>query len=70
MLEPALRQYRNEHRFLSQQETEEHVRCWEEVCTRLCFSSRMNAIFLHTYLRLCGDQISAKVHGCLDSGAD
>ena len=29
-----------------------------------------SAIFPHTYLRECGDQIAAVVHGCLDSGAD
>ncbi|QVL56312.1 MAG: hypothetical protein KFB95_03705 [Simkaniaceae bacterium] len=29
-----------------------------------------SAIFPHTYLSSCGDQIAAVVHGCLDSGAD
>ena len=33
-------------------------------------SSGGSAIFPHTYLELCGDQIAAVVHGCLDSGAD
>jgi len=29
-----------------------------------------SAIFPHTYLSKCGDQIASVVHGCLDSGAD
>jgi len=29
-----------------------------------------SAVFPHTYLSDCGDQIAAVVHGCLDSGAD
>ncbi len=29
-----------------------------------------SAIFPHTYMRECGYQIAAAVHGCLDSGAD
>ncbi|NGX50630.1 MAG: hypothetical protein K1060chlam2_00478 [Chlamydiae bacterium] len=29
-----------------------------------------SAIFPHTYLSQCGDQVAAVVHGCLDSGAD
>ncbi len=29
-----------------------------------------SVIFPHAYLRKCGDQIAAAVHGCLDSGAD
>ncbi len=32
--------------------------------------NRGSAIFPHTYLSSCGDQIAAVVHGCLDSGAD
>ncbi len=33
-------------------------------------ASNGSAIFPHTYLSQCGDQVAAVVHGCLDSGAD
>jgi len=33
-------------------------------------SSGGSAIFPHTYISKCGDQIASVIHGCLDSGSD
>lgn len=66
----ALDEYTNERELLNPHEISELLDSGKKWDISKSLSLKGSAIFPHTFIKECGDQIAAVVHGCLDSGAD
>jgi len=68
--DPFLKHYLAEQESLQPAEIERILDRGRQWPLATLLSAGGSAIFPHTYLRECGDQVAAVVHGCLDSGSD
>jgi hypothetical protein len=66
----ALEEYAEERKTLTPEGKEAILLAGKRWDLSKTLKSHGSALFPHTYLRVCGHQIAACVHGCLDSGTD